>query len=69
MHIIAVIIIIVLGFPRAYHGHVVSLIDLSTYKLNNMKDGVHNKPDFVHVVSVAGDCKLCTLKEYDICLA
>lgn len=38
---------------RAYHGHVVSLIDISTYKLNNMTDGVHKKPDFVHIVSMS----------------
>ncbi|ESO87161.1 hypothetical protein LOTGIDRAFT_210543 [Lottia gigantea] len=35
----------------AYHGHVISLIDLSTYKLDDMKDGVHNKPKSVHMVA------------------
>ncbi|XP_005113233.2 5-phosphohydroxy-L-lysine phospho-lyase [Aplysia californica] len=39
----------IIALDRAYHGHVVSLIDISTYKLNHMKDGVHSKPDFVHV--------------------
>ncbi|XP_059175792.1 ethanolamine-phosphate phospho-lyase-like [Physella acuta] len=39
----------IISLDRAYHGHVVSLIDISTYKLNNMKDGVHTKPDFVHI--------------------
>ncbi|BFZ17829.1 hypothetical protein BsWGS_20868 [Bradybaena similaris] len=39
----------IISLDRAYHGHVVSLIDISTYKLNNMTDGVHTKPDFVHI--------------------
>ncbi|KAK7003656.1 ethanolamine-phosphate phospho-lyase [Biomphalaria glabrata] len=39
----------IIALDRAYHGHVVSLIDLSTYKLDRMIDGVHTKPDFVHI--------------------
>ncbi|KAH9518582.1 hypothetical protein Btru_005706 [Bulinus truncatus] len=39
----------IISLDRAYHGHVVSLIDLSTYKLDRMVDGVHKKPDFVHI--------------------
>uniref|UniRef100_A0A0B7ABW9 Alanine--glyoxylate aminotransferase 2-like n=1 Tax=Arion vulgaris TaxID=1028688 RepID=A0A0B7ABW9_9EUPU len=39
----------IISLDRAYHGHVTSLIDISTYKLNNMTDGVHKKPDFVHI--------------------
>ncbi|KAL8587799.1 hypothetical protein ACOMHN_021017 [Nucella lapillus] len=40
----------ILTLDRAYHGHVISLIDISRYKLDRMKDDVHKQPDFVHVV-------------------
>ncbi|XP_041363734.1 ethanolamine-phosphate phospho-lyase-like isoform X2 [Gigantopelta aegis] len=43
----------VITLERAYHGHLTSLIDLSTYKMNDMTDGVHRKPDFVHVAACA----------------
>ncbi|CAL1529198.1 unnamed protein product [Lymnaea stagnalis] len=39
----------IISLDRAYHGHVISLIDISTYKLDKMVDGVHKKPDFVHI--------------------
>ncbi|KAK3770734.1 hypothetical protein RRG08_011778 [Elysia crispata] len=39
----------IITLERAYHGHVLSLIDLSTYKLNHITDGMHTKPDFVHI--------------------
>ncbi|GFN83146.1 ethanolamine-phosphate phospho-lyase [Plakobranchus ocellatus] len=39
----------IIALDRAYHGHVVSLIDVSTYKLNHITDGMHTKPDFVHI--------------------
>ncbi|XP_050391966.1 ethanolamine-phosphate phospho-lyase isoform X1 [Patella vulgata] len=35
----------------AYHGHVISLIDLSSYKLDDMKDGVHKAPSSVHMAA------------------
>lgn len=39
-----------LTLDRAYHGHVISLINISRYKLDGMKDQVHKQPDYVHVV-------------------
>ncbi|XP_076458997.1 5-phosphohydroxy-L-lysine phospho-lyase-like [Babylonia areolata] len=39
-----------LTLDRAYHGHVISLINISPYKLVGMTDDVHKKPDYVHVV-------------------
>ena len=36
-------------FNSAYHGHVISLIDISPYKFNHK--GGEGKPDWVHVVS------------------
>lgn len=34
-------------FYSAYHGHLTSMIDISPYKFNKMKNG---KKDWVHVV-------------------
>lgn len=34
----------------AYHGHVISLIDISPYKFDH--PGGEGKPDWVHVVSL-----------------
>ncbi|XP_070185744.1 5-phosphohydroxy-L-lysine phospho-lyase-like [Littorina saxatilis] len=39
-----------LTLDRAYHGHVISLINISRYKLDGMVDNVHKQPDYVHVV-------------------
>ncbi|XP_076458093.1 ethanolamine-phosphate phospho-lyase-like isoform X2 [Babylonia areolata] len=39
-----------LTMDRAYHGSVISLINVSPFKLDAMKDNVHKKPDYVHVV-------------------
>lgn len=39
----------IITLERAYHGHVLSLIDLSTYKLTHITDGMHSQPDFVHI--------------------
>ncbi len=41
----------IIALEHAYHGHVTSLIDLSTYKLNDMTDGVHAMPDHVYMVT------------------
>ncbi|KAK3090547.1 hypothetical protein FSP39_012605 [Pinctada imbricata] len=35
---------------HAYHGHVMSAMDISPYKLRKNKDGLHLKPDYVHIV-------------------
>nr|KAG5707741.1 hypothetical protein BaRGS_003316 [Batillaria attramentaria] len=43
----------ILTLDRAYHGHVISLINISRYKLDGMKDSVHRQPDYVHVVPCA----------------
>lgn len=39
-----------LFFSSAYHGHLMSLIDISPYKFKKMG---HAKKDYVHVVSVS----------------
>lgn len=41
----------IIALERAYHGHVISLMSLSTYKMDQMQDGASMIPDFVHVVS------------------
>jgi len=36
----------------AYHGHVMSVLDVSPYKLRTQVDDCHQKPNNVHVVSI-----------------
>ena len=42
---------IMFHFCSAYHGHVMSCIDISPYKLKVQTDGVHTCPSNVYVVS------------------
>ncbi|XP_071107768.1 ethanolamine-phosphate phospho-lyase-like isoform X1 [Haliotis cracherodii] len=41
----------IIALERAYHGHVISLMSLSTYKMDRLQDGASMIPDFVHVAS------------------